>query len=174
MLRNYRFEPNRSLLNAFMLGLQCNYRMRFYQTCKEFGFYQTCEAAGVSRPSCWYQPVCLKVVETRKMINPIQILGFYPSPQCELALAKDDDCMFVRDLANASYMASPCRSARVGSAQGSLRRTGWPHWILGHFPKLSFSWSIHSPFSDPAQLPWKRLVPLKRLCNRQFLGKLKD
>ena len=108
------------------------------------------------------------------MINPIQILGFYPSPQCELALAEDDDCMFVRDLANASYMASPCRSARVGSAQGSLRRTGWSHWIFGHFPKLSFSWSIHSPFSDPAQLPWKRLVPLKRLCNRQFLGKLKD
>ena len=24
---------------------------------------------------------------------------------------EDDDCMFVRDLANASYMASPCRSA---------------------------------------------------------------
>ena len=38
MLRNYRFEPNRSLLNAFMLGLQCNYRMRFYQTCKGVWF----------------------------------------------------------------------------------------------------------------------------------------
>ena len=69
------------------------------------------------------------------MTNPSQILGFY---QC--FGPEDDDCMFVRDLANASYMASPCRSARVGFwapkivfVLGEVIRLSvmlsWPSWL---------------------------------------------